>query len=75
MDPPAPFLFFPFTMDQNRNQELENCLNSLSSDISTTQKEMRQINANMSTINSSMNFTINAKMEDMKQEINAHMDL
>jgi hypothetical protein len=33
-----------------------------------TQKEMKQINANMSTINSS----IEAKMEDMKGDIIAH---
>jgi hypothetical protein len=65
-------------MAHTRNQDLENYLNSSSFDISTTQKEMRQINANMSTINSSMHSTIEVKMEDMKQDmkqdINAHID-
>jgi prefoldin subunit 5 len=64
-------------MAHTHNQDLENHLNALPSDISMTQKEMRQINANISTINSSMHSTIDAKMEDMKhdmkQDINAHI--
>jgi hypothetical protein len=46
-------------------QDLEAHFNTLSSNLSMAQKELRQINANISTINS----TIDVKMESMKQDM------
>jgi hypothetical protein len=56
----------PFHHGPHHNQDLESRFNALSFDLSMTQKELRQINANISTINSSMHSTIDAKMEDLK---------
>jgi hypothetical protein len=53
-------------MDHTYSQYLESCFNTLPSNLSMTQKKLWQINANISTINSSIDSTIDAKMEAMK---------
>jgi hypothetical protein len=47
-------------------QDLESCLTTLSSDFSMTRKEVKKINANITTINANMHSSIDAKMENMK---------
>jgi hypothetical protein len=56
-------------MAHTNNQGLESCLNALSYDFSTTQKEVKKNNANITTINSNMHSTINTKMKKLKQDM------
>jgi hypothetical protein len=48
---------------------LEARFNYLSSTFRETQPEVRQLNANISTINKKMNSSIDAKMETIEQDI------
>jgi uncharacterized protein YlxW (UPF0749 family) len=61
-------------MAHTHSQDLEAHLNTLSSDFSMAQKELRQLNANISTINSSMNSTIDSKMEALKQDMEIQLE-
>jgi hypothetical protein len=56
-------------MAHTRSQDLEARFNSLSSTFTETQQEVRQLSANISTINKNMHSSIDAKMETIKQDL------
>jgi hypothetical protein len=53
-------------MSDNRNPDLESCLNTLSFHFSATEKEVHKINANMTTINANIHSSIDIKMKNKK---------
>jgi hypothetical protein len=56
-------------MAHTRSQDLEARFNSLSSTFTETQQEVRQLSANIATINKNMHSSIDAKMETIKQDL------
>jgi hypothetical protein len=66
--PPAPFL-----MAHTHSQDLEARFNTLQSGLLETQKEVKQLSANVASIDTSINTTINttmqSSMEEFKQEL------
>jgi hypothetical protein len=49
-------------MAHTRSQDLETCFNTFQSGFLETQKEVKQINATVASIDSSINATINTTM-------------
>jgi hypothetical protein len=60
-------------MAHTRSQDLETCFNTLQSDFLKTQKEVKQLNVIVASIDSSINATLNttmqSSMEEVKQEL------
>jgi hypothetical protein len=77
LTPPAPFQF-PIIMAHTRSQDLEARFNTLQSGFLETQKEVKQLNANIASIDSSINATINttmqSSMEELKQELTTQLE-
>jgi hypothetical protein len=65
-------------MGHTRSQDLEALFNTLQSNFTETQQEVRQISANISTINKNMHSSIVASIEelkeDLKQDITTHIE-
>jgi septal ring factor EnvC (AmiA/AmiB activator) len=60
-------------MAHTHSQDLESHFNSLSSTFTETQQEVRQLNANIATINKNMHCSIDEKMETNKQDLATHL--
>jgi wobble nucleotide-excising tRNase len=60
-------------MAHTHSQDLESRFNSLYSNFTETQQEVRQLSANVSTINKNMHSSIDAKIEDIKQDLATHL--
>jgi hypothetical protein len=65
-------------MAHTRSQDLETCFNTLQSGFLETQKEVKQLSANVASIDSSINTTINtimqSSMEEVKQELTTQLE-
>jgi hypothetical protein len=61
-------------MAHTRSQDLEARFNALHSNFTETQQEVRQLSANISTINKNMHSSINAKIEDLKQDLATQLE-
>jgi wobble nucleotide-excising tRNase len=57
------------TMDHTHSHDLEARFNTLHSNFTKTQQEVRQLNANIATINKNMHSSIVASIEELKQDI------
>jgi hypothetical protein len=60
-------------MAHTYSQDLESRLNTLSSNFAVTRKEVKKINANITTINSNMHVAIDAKMENLKHDLSTQL--
>jgi wobble nucleotide-excising tRNase len=58
-------------MAHTHSQDLEGCFNNLQSNFTETQQEVRQLSANVVTINTTMQSSI----EEIKQETNTSLNL
>jgi wobble nucleotide-excising tRNase len=67
--PTHPFLCFFIIMAHTRSQDLEARFTTLHSNFTETQQEMRQLSANISTINQNMYSSIVASIMELKQEL------
>jgi wobble nucleotide-excising tRNase len=56
-------------MAHTRSQDLEAHFNTLQSNFTKTQQEVRQLSANISTINKSMNSSIATSIEELKEDL------
>jgi peptidoglycan hydrolase CwlO-like protein len=61
-------------MAHTHSQDLEAHLNTLSSDFTEAQKEVRQLSANITTINKKMHSTIDTKMETLKHDLSTQLE-
>jgi hypothetical protein len=61
-------------MAHTRSQYLEALFDSLHSNFIETQQEVRQPSANVATINKNMHSFIDAKMEDLKQDLATQLE-
>jgi hypothetical protein len=65
-------------MAHTRSQDMEDCFNTLQSDLLETQKEVKQLSANVASIDTSINTTINttmqSSMEEVKQELTTQLE-
>jgi hypothetical protein len=61
-------------MAHTRSQDLEAHFNSLYSNFKETQQEVRHLSANVATINKNMHYSIDAKMEDIKKDLNTQLE-
>jgi wobble nucleotide-excising tRNase len=56
-------------MAHTRIQDLEARFNTLHSNFTETQQEVRQLSANISTINKNMHSSISTSIEELKQDL------
>jgi archaellum component FlaC len=61
-------------MSHTHSQDLEACFNTLQSNLTDTQQEVKQLSANIATINKNMQSSINASIEEIKQDMNNHLE-
>ena len=65
-------------MAHTRSQYLEACFNTLQSNFTETQQEVRQLSANISAINKNMHSSIATSIkelkQDLKQDITTHLE-
>jgi hypothetical protein len=61
-------------MAHTHSQDLEDRFNSLHSNFKETQQEVRQLSANVATFNKNMHSPIDAKMEDLKQDLATQLE-
>jgi hypothetical protein len=61
-------------MAHTRSQDLEVRLNALHSNFTKTQQEVILISANISIVNKNMHSSINAKIEDLKQDLSNQLE-
>jgi hypothetical protein len=65
-------------MAHTRSQDLEARFNTLHSGLLKTQKEVKQLSANVASIDTTINTTINttmqSSMEEVKQELTTHLE-
>jgi chromosome segregation ATPase len=65
-------------MPHTRSQDLESHFNTLQSNFTDTQQEVRQLSANIATINKNMHSYIATSIEelkeDLKEDINTHVE-
>jgi wobble nucleotide-excising tRNase len=57
-------------MAHTHSQDLEARFNTLQSSLTETQKEVKQLSANVATINKTMQFS----MEEIKQDLTTHLE-
>jgi uncharacterized membrane-anchored protein YhcB (DUF1043 family) len=57
-------------MDHTCSQDLEACFNTSQSNFTKTQKEVKQLSANASSINK----TMHSSMEEIKQHLTTHLE-
>jgi wobble nucleotide-excising tRNase len=60
-------------MAHTRSQDLEARFNTLQSNFTKTQQEVRQLSANISTINKTMHFSIATSIAELKQDLKQDM--
>jgi hypothetical protein len=60
-------------MAHTHSQDLEARFNCLSSTFTETQQEVRELNANIATINKNMHSSIDVKMETIKQDLSTQL--
>jgi hypothetical protein len=61
-------------MAHTRRQDLEAHFNSLYSNFIETQQEVRKLSANIATVNKNMHSSIEAKMDDIKQDLATQLE-
>jgi hypothetical protein len=61
-------------MAHTHNQDLEACFNTLHSNFTETQQEVRQFSANIATINKNMHSSINASIDELKEDITTQLE-
>jgi wobble nucleotide-excising tRNase len=61
-------------MAHTRSQDLEAHFNTLHSNFTETQQEVRQLNANISTINKNMHSSTVASIKELKQDITTQLE-
>jgi hypothetical protein len=61
-------------MAHTHSQDLEAHFNSLHTNFTETQQEVRQLSANIDTINKNMHSSIGAKIKDLKKDLDTHLE-
>jgi hypothetical protein len=61
-------------MAHSRSQDLEARFNTLHSNFTETQQEVRQLSANIATINKNMHSSITTSIEELKQDITTQLE-
>jgi wobble nucleotide-excising tRNase len=61
-------------MAHTRSQNLEARFNTLQSNFTETQQEVKQLSANIATINTSMQSSIAASIKELKQDMTTHLE-
>jgi wobble nucleotide-excising tRNase len=56
------------------SQDLESRFNTLQSIFTETQQEVKQLSANVATLNTNMHFSIVASIKELKQDMNTHLE-
>jgi septal ring factor EnvC (AmiA/AmiB activator) len=61
-------------MAHTHSQDLETRFNTLQYGLLKTQKEVKQLSANVASINTTINTTMQSSMEDVKQELATQLE-
>jgi hypothetical protein len=61
-------------MAHTRSQDLEAQFNTLQSNFLDTQQEVKQFSANVATINTTMQSSITASIEELKQDMTSQLE-
>jgi hypothetical protein len=61
-------------MAHTHSQDLEACFNTLQSGLLETQKEVKQLSANVASIDTTINTTMQSSMEEVKQELTTQLE-
>jgi hypothetical protein len=72
--PRPPLFSSPILMAHTRSQDLEARFNTLQSSLLETQKEVKQLSANVASIDTTINTTMQSSMEEVKQELTTHLE-